>query len=80
MDIQLATAFFMWCSIINIGILLIWAGFYMFAPDLMYKTQSLFFKGSRESFDTMIYVFLGVFKLFVLLFNITPYLALLIIA
>lgn len=48
------------------------------APDLMYRTQSKFFPISRETFNVAIYSFLGLFKIFFLLFNLVPYLALLI--
>ena len=78
MDIQTLTTFFMWCTIINGGILVLWAGFCMFTPDLVYRTQRLFFPISRETFDVLIYSFLGLFKIFFLVFNVTPYVALLI--
>ena len=79
MEIQSLTTFFMWCSIINGGILSVWVVSCAFAPDLVYRTQSLFFPIHRETYDVVIYSFLGVFKVFFLFFNITPYIALLII-
>lgn len=79
MDMQLLTDFFMWCSIINGGFLLVWGGIYALAPNLLFKTQRLFFTGSRASFERVMYVLLGIFKMLFLLFNVTPYLALLVI-
>ncbi len=79
MDIQTLTAFFMWSSIINGGILILWTVLSAFAPNLVYRTQSILFPLPRETFDLVIYAFLGLFKIFFLVFNITPYLALLII-
>ncbi len=79
MDIQTLTDFFMWCTIINGGLLTFWVLFCAFTPDLVYRTQSLFFKIPRESFDLLIYSFLGLFKIVFLIFNVVPYLALLII-
>ena len=79
MDLQTLTTFFMWCTIINGGLLILWAAFLMAAPDLVYRTQSMWFPISRETFNVVIYSFLGLFKIFFLVFNVVPYLALLII-
>jgi len=79
MDIPTLTAFFMWCSIINGGILLLWIGCCMFAPDLVFRTQRRWFRIPRESFDLVLYAFIGLFKVFFLVFNLVPYLALLLI-
>jgi hypothetical protein len=79
MDIQVLTTFFMWCTIINGGILILWTALSVFAPDLVYRTQSKWFLIPRETFNVVIYSFLGFFKVFFLIFNIVPYVALLII-
>ncbi|MGB5439317.1 MAG: DUF6868 family protein [Gammaproteobacteria bacterium] len=78
MDIQTLTTFFMWCTIINGSILLLWAAFCLLTPDLVYRTQSLFFPIPRQTFDVIIYAFLGLFKIFFLVFNVVPFVALLI--
>ena len=79
MDIQTLTHFFMWCSIINGGFLLIWFAFCVLAPNLVYRIQNWWFPMPRETFNVVIYSFMGLFKLFVLIFNLVPYLALLIV-
>ncbi|MDH3584066.1 MAG: hypothetical protein OER86_07615 [Phycisphaerae bacterium] len=79
MDIETITAFFMWCTIINGGLMIFWTLWVSFAPGLVYRTQSRWFPISRETFDMAIYAFLGVFKIFFIIFNLVPYLALLII-
>ena len=79
MTIQNLTNFFMWCSIINGTIFIFWVTIYTLFPNLVYKTQGIWFSGSKETFNTIMYVFLGVFKVFFLVFNLTPYLALLMI-
>lgn len=79
MDIQTLTRFFMWCTIIN-GALLIFSVMISIAiPDLVYRTQSKFFTISRETFNVVLYSFLGMFKIFFLVFSVVPYAALLII-
>ena len=50
------------------------------APDFVYRTQSSMFPVERETFDKVIYGFLGGFKLLFLFFNVVPYVALLIVA
>lgn len=79
MDMQTLTTFFMWCSIINGGILTLWVVIFMIAPDLVFRTQRIWFPLPRESFDMIYYSFLGLFKIFFLFFNLVPFLALLII-
>jgi hypothetical protein len=68
----------MWCTIINGSLLLLWAAFCLLTPDLVYRTQSLFFPIPRQTFDVIIYAFLGLFKIFFLVFNVVPFVALLI--
>ena len=80
MDIQTLTTFFMWCTIINGGLLVLWTGALLLIPDWVYRIQHRWFPLSRETFDIIIYAFVGLFKLLFLVFNVTPYLALLIIA
>ncbi len=77
MTIQEMTAFFMWCTILNGGLLLFWACLGMLAPELIYRLHSQWFPLPRETFNVVLYAFLGAFKLFVLFFNLIPWLALL---
>jgi len=79
MDIPTLTSFFMWCSIINGILLSFWVIICLLAPDLVYRVQSKWFPISRESYTIIIYSFLGLFKIFFLMFNLVPYLALVII-
>jgi hypothetical protein len=69
----------MWCTIINGSILILWAMFFVLAPDLVYLTQSKWFPIPRETFNVIFYSFLGLFKIVFLFFNIVPYVALLVI-
>jgi len=79
MAMQTLTAFFLWCTIINGGILILWTLFLVFAPDFVYRIQNRWFPIPRETYDVVIYAFLGLFKLLFLVFSVTPYLALLIV-
>lgn len=79
MDTQTLTTFFMWCTIFNGGVLILWTFFFMFAPDFVYRVQSKWFPLPRETFDVVIYSLLGLFKLVFIAFSLVPYLALLMI-
>ena len=79
MDIQTLTTFFMWCTIINTGFLLFLTLIFMLAPNLVYRLQSRFIPITRETFNIVFYSFIGFFKVVVLVFNVVPWIALLII-
>ena len=79
MDISTLTSFFMWCTIMNGALLTLWTIFLLFAPNLVYATQRRWFPIPRETFDVVIYCFIGAFKIFFLMFNLVPFIALLIV-
>ena len=79
MDIQTLTTFFMWCTIINGAMFLLSATMCMLAPDFVYRMQSKLFPIPRETFNGIIYAFIGLFKILFLVLNVVPYLALLIV-
>ena len=79
MDIQTLTAIFMWCTIINGVMLVFWTVMCLFAFDLVYRTQKRWFPMPKETFTVAMYGFLGLFKIFFLVFNLVPYIALLIV-
>ena len=80
MDMQMLTGFFMWCSILNGGLLLFWTAWIGMAPDLVYRLQYRWFPIERSSYDKLMYAFLGLFKIFFLVFNLVPYLSLLLLS
>ena len=79
MEIQTLTTFFMWCTILNGGLLILSSLILLFAGDFVYGIHGKWFPMPRETFNVVIYAFLGLFKIFVLVFNVVPYVALLII-
>ena len=79
MDIQTLTTFFMWCAIINGGLLILWTTVFILAPDLVYRIQSKWFPIPRETYNVVMYSFLGLFKIVFIIFNVVPYVALLIV-
>ena len=79
MDIQMLTRFFMWCTILNMGLLVLSSLILTFAGDFVYRIHSKWFPMPRETFNVAIYSFVGLFKIVWLVFNLVPYVALLIV-
>lgn len=79
MDIQILTRFFMWCTVMNFGLLMFSFVFLAFAGDFVYKTHSKWFSMPRESFNVVLYAVLGMYKVVWLVFNVVPWVALAII-
>ena len=79
MDFQKLKAFFMWCTIIN-GVLLVLSVIIgIVGLDLVYSVHGKLFQISRESLNATYYLFLGLYKIVWLVFNVIPYVSLLII-
>ena len=53
MHIERIQQFLLWCTLINFGVLLWWAAFFIFAHDLVYRMHSRFFVLSQERFDAI---------------------------
>jgi len=80
MTIEIVRAVFAWCSVINIGLLIWWYLFFTLAHDWTYRYHTKWFKTlSVDTFDAMHYAGMALFKIGILLFNIVPYFALLIV-
>ena len=76
MDIQTLTTFFMWCTILNVALLLLSSLMCICAGDWAYRIHSKWFSVSRETFNVVIYSFIALYKLLVIVFNLIPYIAL----
>ena len=79
MDIEMLTNFFMWCTILNIGLLTFSFLILAFAGDFVYRTHSKWFPMPRETFNVVLYSSIGMYKIIVLVFNVVPWAALAII-
>jgi len=79
MVIATLKTFFMWCTIINGGLLIVSAIMCTFLGDLVYPIHSKWFSISREAFNVAIYSFIGLYKILIIIFNLVPWIALVII-
>lgn len=81
MDIEMLKQFFMWCSILNISLLVL--SFLVVAfgggSNLVYRIHSKWFPMPRDKFNAVLYLLLGIYKILVFVFNIVPWITLTII-
>jgi len=78
MAIATLKTFLMWCTIINFALLIFSSIMCMFVADLVYQIHSKWFSISREAFNVAIYSFIGLYKILIILFNLVPWIALII--
>ena len=79
MDINLITVFFMWLSILNVSVIIIFYALMYFAFDFVYMPYKKIYMGSKEDFNkTLIQIFLQ-YRMLTGFFAIFPYITLLII-
>lgn len=68
--------FLFWSTAMNLGVLLLWFGVFVFAHDWMYRIHSRWFKIPIETFDAVHYLGISIYKIGILLFNFVPWIAL----
>jgi hypothetical protein len=76
MDIQILARFFMGCTILNVGLLMLSFIIWILAADFVYRMHSRWFPMPRETFNVVFYSFLGVYKILLLVLNVAPWAAL----
>lgn len=79
MDIATLKELLLWCTIINYCMLLIWFFVFVFAKSFMLDIHGRWFKLSNEEFDSIHYRGMAYYKIGILLLNLSPYLALVIV-
>jgi hypothetical protein len=77
MNITLLKEFFLFCTLINMVVLMIWFFMFTLASNLVYRYHSKWFKISFEEFHIIHYKFMGFYKILIFIFNLVPYIALL---
>lgn len=79
MDIKTLTRFFLWCTIINVALLSLSTLICIFAPEWLYSMHGNWFSIPGKTLNIIMYSYLGLFKIFIYIFNVVPLVALLII-
>lgn len=65
-----------WMTVINVGLLLVWALAFVWMHDWIYRIHGRWFKLSPERFDAIHYGGMALFKMSMVMLNLVPYLAL----
>ncbi len=76
MSIETARSLFLWCSVINIAILRVWAALATLGRDWLYRLVNRLFRISPEQLDMLNLAGIALYKTEVFLFNIVPCIAL----
>jgi hypothetical protein len=79
MSLEQLRDFLLWCAIINYGLLLFWVCIALFARDWMCGLVKSWFGVSSTHVDTVNYAGIAAYKLAILMFNVVPYIAILMV-
>ena len=80
MTIATARSFFMWCTIINYGLLVVWGVLFMIPNNPVFRIKARMGQMTTEQFATLNYAGIVLYKIGIFLFNLVPMIALYIIA
>ena len=79
MNLNMARDILFWCAAFNYALLLVWFLAFTFAHEWMFRLHGRWFRISVEQFDAIHYAAMAIFKIGIMLFNLAPYVALLIV-
>ena len=79
MSLEMLGYLLLWCTVINYAVLLVWFLFLVLAHDWVHRLHGRWFRLTTEQFDSIHYAGMAVYKIGILLFNLVPYVALLIV-
>lgn len=75
-DISQITAFFGWCTVINLSVYALSALFIVVLKDFTISIHSNFMGLNASELPALYFKFLGSFKIIIIVFNVAPYIAL----
>ncbi|MEZ4484753.1 MAG: hypothetical protein R2864_09180 [Syntrophotaleaceae bacterium] len=78
MTIDILRGFLAWCTVINLILYFFSFVVCALAGDWVYRLHTAWFPMSREAFNLAVYGFMGLYKLLIIVFNVVPYIALVI--
>ena len=76
MTIETLTELFGWITVINMGLLIFSTIMLFFMKGMAIKIHSKMFGVDEKDLNRMYFEYLGRFKILVIVFNLTPYIAL----
>lgn len=79
MNIEQLVELFKWMTIINFGIFIISAVLVMILRKMICRMHSKMFGLTEENVAVIMYSYLGIYKIAIIVFNLVPWIALLVI-
>ena len=76
MNIVLVRDALFWCAAMNFGLLAVWSLLFVLSREWLRRLWSKWFSLSEEQFDAINFAGIVIYKTGILLFNLTPYIAL----
>jgi hypothetical protein len=76
MDLATLRHVLLWCTVINYGVLLVWFLAFVAAHDFIFRVHGKWFHLTHEQFDALHYAGISIYKIGILLLNLTPLIAL----
>ena len=76
MNLEILRTFFGWCTVLNASLLALSAVLLLVAQDWVCKFHGFWFRLPPEIMTRNIYVVFGVWKILLIVFNLVPWLAL----
>jgi hypothetical protein len=76
MSIDVVRNAFLWCTVINYVLLVVWFLLYVLPHEWLYRLCVRWFRLTAEQFDAVNFAGIALYKLGILLFNLVPYVAL----
>ncbi len=78
MNLEVARSFFMWCTMLNYSLLILWFMLYVFSYNCM-KNIMVKVIGKVPYFDSLNIIGISFYKIVIIVFNLIPWIALTII-
>jgi len=75
MTIEVVRDILLWCSVINMGLLIFSFLMLSMARRWVYKLHSKWFPMTEPQFNMIIYSIMGAYKILVFVFNVVPFIA-----
>lgn len=79
MSLEQITELFKWMTMLNVSFLILSFLLVMLLKNIIFKLHAKLFSITEEKVAVATYGYLGMYRLFVIFFNIVPYIALIII-
>jgi hypothetical protein len=75
-DVAALRTFFMWCTITNFALLMFMFLMWTLTGDWIHRMHGKWFAIPPETFNSLFYLFLGIYKLLIIVFNAVPFIVL----